>query len=244
MKKKVKTVTVGEDKAKERARRVVQGAVQSGAMIRPRFCECCGKSEDDLGVLLRKGQHQQAIQAHHVDYRKPLEVHWLCIGCHDCVEALEGRAPGVRRSPEYVPAFAWKFWEKLGGHRVRGGADEVEFVEWRTRFMLEALWSVEFVSNVQGAGAGVAVLESSKVLGGDSQYFYVGSFRVEAGTVHAKVKVTHYAGPSNSIFGPLSESTLELTGKPARDQFELVGRVVENPNLLIGLRLKRRAELP
>ena len=34
--------------------------------------------------------------------------------------------------------------------------------------MLEALWSVEFVSNVNDSGAGVVVLETGRILGGDS----------------------------------------------------------------------------
>lgn len=38
--------------------------------------------------------------------------------------------------------------------------------------MLEALWSVEFVSNTDGEGAGVAVLETGRILGGDGQYYY------------------------------------------------------------------------
>jgi len=110
--------------------------------------------------------------------------------------------------------------------------------------MLEALWSVEFVSNVQGAGAGVAVLETGRVLGGDNQYTYVGSYRTENHVVHADVKVTHYTGSTNSVFGPAKEFTLRVSGKPAREQFTLNGYVVENPSLKLGIRLTRRAELP
>lgn len=42
--------------------------------------------------------------------------------------------------------------------------------------MIEALWSVEFMSNLQGAGAGVAVFETGRVLGGDAGYTYVGKY--------------------------------------------------------------------
>lgn len=110
--------------------------------------------------------------------------------------------------------------------------------------MLEALWSVEFVSNVQGTGAGVAVLETGRVLGGDGQYFYVGSYKVQNGQVQSQLKVTHYAGQPSSIFGPAKEFNLQLTGTPNDLSFELHGHVVETPSLKIGIRLTRRAELP
>lgn len=110
--------------------------------------------------------------------------------------------------------------------------------------MLEALWSVEFVSNVQGLGAGVAVLETGRVLGGDSQYFYVGSYKVQNEQISAQLKITHYAGATSSIFGPIKEFNLELVGKPARAWFDLHGHLVENRNLTITIRLTRRAELP
>lgn len=71
--------------------------------------------------------------------------------------------------------------------------------------MLEALWSVEFISNVGGTGGGVVVLETQRLFGGDSQYFYVGTFKVEGPLVRATLKVTHYYGPPSSVFGPISE---------------------------------------
>ena len=110
--------------------------------------------------------------------------------------------------------------------------------------MLEALWSVEFVSNVQGFGSGIVVLETGRVLGGDAQYFYVGSYVVEGGTIKATVTINHYSGPPNTIFGQANSVTLNFSGKPARDQFELQGSVAGNPALTIGVRFTRRAELP
>lgn len=54
--------------------------------------------------------------------------------------------------------------------------------------MLEALWSVEFLSTAQGYGAGVIVLESSRVFGGDSTYFYIGSYELTHDILTAEVK--------------------------------------------------------
>jgi hypothetical protein len=109
---------------------------------------------------------------------------------------------------------------------------------------IEALWSVEFISNTQIVGAGVAVLETDRIFGGDSQYFYVGDYKSERGVTTANIKVTHYAGAYASIFGPTKEFHLTLKGTPSRDQFELHGHVVGMRDLTISMRLSRRAELP
>ena len=110
--------------------------------------------------------------------------------------------------------------------------------------MLEALWSVEFVSNVQSFGSGIVVLETGRVLGGDAQYFYVGSYLVENGTVKATVTINHYSGPPNTIFGEAKSVTLNFSGTPAHNNFELQGAVAGNPALTVSVRFTRRAELP
>ncbi|QQO40555.1 HNH restriction endonuclease [Bacillus phage 000TH008] len=54
---------------KQNARKKVRRAVNSGKLIKPDRCECCNKEID--------------LEAHHVDYHKPLEVKWLCKKCHE-----------------------------------------------------------------------------------------------------------------------------------------------------------------
>jgi hypothetical protein len=49
-------------------------------------CEVCG-------AIQNPGKRKK-IQAHHVNYNKPLEVVWLCTDCHGHVHA--GRRRGIR----------------------------------------------------------------------------------------------------------------------------------------------------
>lgn len=109
--------------------------------------------------------------------------------------------------------------------------------------MLEALWSVSFISNVEGFGSGVAVFETGRVLGGDAQCFYVGSYKVENGIAQATVMVTPYAGPLMT-FGQGKKMTMKVTGTPEHSEFDLQGYVAENPDWHIRLHFTRRAELP
>lgn len=110
--------------------------------------------------------------------------------------------------------------------------------------MLEALWSVEFISNVQGSGGGVAVFETGRILGGDASYTYVGSYSVNGNGLKADITVANYRGTPNSVFGNIPKFTLHLEGMPKSDTFDVHGHMIENPALTISIRLTRRAELP
>ncbi len=110
--------------------------------------------------------------------------------------------------------------------------------------MIEALYGVEFASNMNDAGYGVAVLETGRILGGDSSFIFVGSYSIENGVITAQVKCTNDRKILQSIFGNIDEFTLSLTGKPEHKEFILQGHMVENPAMKIGIKLTRRAELP
>lgn len=57
--------------------------------------------------------------------------------------------------------------------------------------MIEALYGLEFVSNMQDGGYGVAILETGRIFGGDSSFVYIGDYEVKNGTVYASVKCTN-----------------------------------------------------
>ena len=110
---------------------------------------------------------------------------------------------------------------------------------------LEALWTVEFMSNLQIFGSGVAVFETGRIFGGDDRYYYLGSFEVEdGGFINSIVKVTHFTGEPYSIFGARNEFRLALSGKLNFPEMELIGNVVGEPHLTMVLRLTWRVPLP
>jgi len=112
--------------------------------------------------------------------------------------------------------------------------------------MLEALYGIEFISNNNNGGYGVVVLETERIFGGDSSFVFIGSYQTQNGELTANVKCTNDRKILQSIFGDIDEFNLKLTGKPDGNyqEFILHGYVVENPNMEISIKLKRRAELP
>ena len=112
--------------------------------------------------------------------------------------------------------------------------------------MIEALWSVEFSTNLGMYGFGVAVFETKRILGGDSGMTYVGSYEVDHNnTIHCKIHVQKYADipDMNSSLG-LDDFNLEVTGKVTHEEMNLSGHVVEDTSRQINIHAIRRAELP
>ena len=66
----------GGPRAEDRAHNKVEKAVKAGRMQRPDHCEHCGEKPPPFA------DGRTAIQAHHDDYQRPLQVRWLCQPCH------------------------------------------------------------------------------------------------------------------------------------------------------------------
>ena len=69
-------MTRGTERQKAKARSVFAIALRQGKLKRPIRCSKCRDKpgNDNFG--------RPKIEAHHEDYRKPLEVQWLCLKCH------------------------------------------------------------------------------------------------------------------------------------------------------------------
>ena len=65
----------GGTKDSDRCQNLLEQAIEDGVVVRKSRCETCG----DTGTF-KDGR--TAIQAHHPDYNKPLDVMWLCQRCH------------------------------------------------------------------------------------------------------------------------------------------------------------------
>ena len=114
---------------------------------------------------------------------------------------------------------------------------------------VEALWSIEFMSNhTRLGGYGVVVLETDRILGGDSSFVYIGEYEYDAksGVMQAKVRCTNDRKSQISVIG-LDDFELNLKGQlndGNSRSFTLQGQVAKRPELDLQVRLTRRAELP
>lgn len=106
---------------------------------------------------------------------------------------------------------------------------------------IEQLWSLEFVSGLGSEGGGVVVLEKGKVIGGDNNYFYIGSYNLNNNKFNATIDIKHYHGPHNPIFGKSDELIIKLEGDYNEEEMLLTGHILEEPSMEIHVRLKYHA---
>ena len=90
------------DRDRRRARTAVATALRTGKIHRPDACERCGSTAP--------------LDAHHADWRYPLQVEFLCRPCHRAADAWErhqasellsrstedGKTPGERALATFV----------------------------------------------------------------------------------------------------------------------------------------------
>lgn len=57
-----------------RAYSLFKKALDAGKLVRPEFCEWCGKHKSEAA--------RNVIEAHHTNYSRPYDVIWLCAACH------------------------------------------------------------------------------------------------------------------------------------------------------------------
>jgi hypothetical protein len=113
---------------------------------------------------------------------------------------------------------------------------------------IEGLWAVEFGhagSEFVAINAGIAVLETNRVFGGDSWFAYTGTFQTTPSGVTGalNVKRHHHDPGSIDAFGTGDdEFTVDLVASQTHDG-RLEGTIERNGHKL-GVRLRKLSDLP
>ena len=112
--------------------------------------------------------------------------------------------------------------------------------------MTEALYTVEF-GDVTGSGyinGGVVVLETNRVFGGDSGYYYLGNYTVKDGVLTATVEITKHNPAWANAFGDYAgafriQVTGQIQGQNVVGMMQRIGTQITLP-----VRLLWKAKLP
>ncbi|MCY4559453.1 MAG: hypothetical protein OXF79_24400 [Chloroflexi bacterium] len=114
--------------------------------------------------------------------------------------------------------------------------------------IVEALWAVHFgdAYTPSQPNGGVAILETSRIFGGDSQFYYVGKYEVTGEKLTAQVRIAHFSGPNMTAFGLPLACPLELKLEGRRNGDMINGRMwpISQPDLNLPVSLKRLEDLP
>lgn len=109
--------------------------------------------------------------------------------------------------------------------------------------MISGIYYVIFKSPAGKAGDGLAVIENGRIHGGDNRYLYAGRYWQDGSSLKAEIRVTYYRGKFESLFGPLSNFQLTLSGTSTAEHFNVNGHVIGQSQMKISIEGQKQAEL-
>lgn len=79
--------------------------------------------------------------------------------------------------------------------------------------MIQGIYTVKFQSNQHDSGSGIVVFKDGTINGRDHGYVYTGKLIGEENNLHTELTIQQWNKSVPSVFGELSEFTLELDMK-------------------------------
>lgn len=109
--------------------------------------------------------------------------------------------------------------------------------------MQKSLWKVSFVYPGGSSGHGVVSFDNGSVFGGDSSFYYLGTYTMNQNKISAQVKITQYAN-GVSIFGPqIREATVVIEGNLVGDHINFSGHLQQASNLTVTAQMAKLIDL-
>lgn len=109
---------------------------------------------------------------------------------------------------------------------------------------LDGLWIVQFTAK-DIFGSGVVVFSNGKLFGGETGFYYVGSYEVDKKVVQARVMVRNFDPSIPSGFGiPVSDYEMDVSATLQEDNTMTGTAMIANqPQYSLGIRLTKKANL-
>jgi hypothetical protein len=108
--------------------------------------------------------------------------------------------------------------------------------------MVDGLWTVLYFGP-HGEGGGVVVLNKGRVLGGDSGFFYEGSYEVIDGVFRGRVSVKNFVNTVPNVIGIVGDFDLLMDVKIEGNSMKGTGALATAPDAKIAVLLTKRTNL-
>jgi hypothetical protein len=107
---------------------------------------------------------------------------------------------------------------------------------------LEGLWIARF-HTAELFGSGVVVLANGKVFGGETGFYYIGTYQVDESILKARVMIRHFDKSVPSGFGIEGDYEMDVSARLEGDEFKGTAVVTNRPQYSLGIRLTKKANL-
>lgn len=108
--------------------------------------------------------------------------------------------------------------------------------------MIDGFWLIH-AQGPGGTAGGIAVFSNGKVFGGDSGFYYLGTYQEKGGIVKARVAVHNFDPAIVSILSVAKDYELNVSATMTDDAMNGTAVVSGVPNQSIALQLMKKANL-
>ncbi len=105
---------------------------------------------------------------------------------------------------------------------------------------IEGFWIVKFTA-AEIYGSGVAVFSGSNVYGGETGFYYLGTYEADGKVVKARVMVRNFDPTIPSGFGISGDYEMDVSAMLEGDTMTGTAVVTNHPQYSLGLRLTKKA---
>jgi hypothetical protein len=107
---------------------------------------------------------------------------------------------------------------------------------------LDGLWIVQFTGK-QILGTGVVVFSNGKLLGGETGFYYLGTYESDGKMVKARAMIRNFDPTIPSGFGIQGDYEMDVSAKLQDDKLAGTAMIVGQPEHSLGIRLIKKANL-
>ena len=110
--------------------------------------------------------------------------------------------------------------------------------------MIEGLWTIKFITNVNTWGSGVLVLtKGGRILGGDMGYYYIGTYNMVGTKITGKIDIIQFEPQCMSVFGDVSNFQLDFVGSLVDENFHATANSTSFPGNTLNIEGNKKEDL-
>jgi hypothetical protein len=98
---------------------------------------------------------------------------------------------------------------------------------------LDGLWIVQFTGK-EILGSGVVVFSSGKVFGGETGFYYIGTYEADGNVVKARVKICNFDPAVASGFGIQGDYEMDVSAMLKDNQMTGTAMIANQPHIAWG----------
>jgi T3SS negative regulator,GrlR len=107
---------------------------------------------------------------------------------------------------------------------------------------VDGFWILQF-KGAEVYGSGVAVLANGKLFGGESGFYYIGTYEAEGKMLKARVVIRNFDPAVQSGFGIVGDYEMDVSVVVQDDNMTGTAMIANQPQHSLGIRLTKKANL-